>query len=108
TLRCPFPRRRAVTRGTRRDDRRPAVPAFVLALERRLSRAHRPQPQGPAVRDRARAPGARRRRAAPPGVRTDQPAAAGPGAAARPAPAAAVAGDPRVPRRDVAAAAAAA
>src|SRR3546814_20778556 len=50
----------------------------------------------------------RRWRTAPARVRADQPSAAGAGAAARPAAAAPVAGDPRLPRRNVAAAATAA
>jgi hypothetical protein len=87
---------------------RRALPAFVLALQRRLSRAHRPQPQGPALRHRTGAPGARRRRAARAGVRGDQPAATGARTPARPPHAAAVAVDPGIPRRDVARAAAAA
>src|SRR3546814_9877304 len=90
------------------DDGGPSVPSFVLAFERPLSVAPRPQPQVPAVRHRAGAPGARRWRTAPARVRADQPAAAGAGAAARPAAAAPVAGDPRIPGRNVAAAAAAA
>src|SRR3546814_11333154 len=68
----------------------------------------RSQPQGPAVRHRAGAPGARRWRTAPVRVRADQPAAAGAGAAARPAAAAPVDGAPRIPRRNFAAAAPAA
>ena len=101
------PANRGATAGERRRER-PALPAFVLALERGLSRAHRPEPQGPAVRDRAGAPGARRRRAAQVRVPRSQSAAAGAGAAARPPHAAAVDGDPGISRRDVAGAAAAA
>ena len=49
--------------GKCRHERSTAA-VFVLALQRGLSRAHRPEPQGPAVRNRAGAPAARRRRAA--------------------------------------------
>src|SRR5690606_33244212 len=93
---------------SRRTPDGPAVPVFLLAFQRFLSGADRAQPQGAGLRHHAGAPAARWRRAARAELPRGQSAGPGADPAARTADAAPVDGDPGIPGRDVAVAAAAA